>query len=166
MDEKTLFSRHLEEVLANNDIQVKISNKEKLFEAYSKLQELKVHSYFELNEFDKFDEIDKEQKNIVTNYLNEGNITFITRNDEVLVTPSAKEPGSYQITYFDEKGAKSDSQQENLEDTVDYLFMNNILPINKNELEYLTQDGLRNMQQPSDAEHKRQFYMQQKTLER
>lgn len=162
---KTEYAVHLEKVLKDHEIEIKIDSKESLKEGYSHLQDIAIHYLFEMDDSTAYDNITKEQEDIIERHLIEGNQLFFSARNEVLVTPSAKEQGSYQITYFDEKGAISDVQRETLTETVTYIRSNGLVPLPKEQAEYLTFEGVQKMMQPTDRQ-RQQMIMKQQSLER
>lgn len=165
-ENKTEYIHQLEITLKENGFETTIDSKESMKEAYNHLQDLIVESFYEQNELDKFTEYETKQKTNLFNLLKNGHTTFLSVDNEVLVTPSAKEPGKRQITYFDRFGAKSDSQQDNLELTVTYLIENRILPIHKEWLEYLKPEGVRNMNQENTLQQRNVQILRKQALER
>lgn len=166
---KTEYATHLEKVLKDHDIEIEIDSKESLKKGYSHLLDLSVYYFYEADDSTAYKDISKEQEGIIERYLQEGNQLFVSSRNEVLVTPSAKEQGSYQVTYFDEKGAVSDSQQETLAETVSYIRQNGILPLPKEQAEYLNFEGVQRMTQPTERQQmqqRQQILLKQRSMER
>lgn len=165
-ENKTEYIHQLVITLKENGFKTTIDSKESMKEAYNHMQDLIVDSFYEQNEFDKFTEYEAKQKTNLSKLLKNGHTAFLSVDNEVLVTPSAKELGKHQITYFDRFGAKSDSQQDNLEMTVTYLIDNRILPINKEWLEYLKPEGVRNMNKENALQERNVQLLRKQALER
>ncbi len=168
-EEKNSFINHLENFLLKHNINTNINSKEKLKDGQSSFQDLIIHYFYETDDtaiYEDFDNFQDEQNAIIHKYIIEGNSLFLSGNNEVLVTPSSKNKGSYQLTYFDQTGAISDSQQESLESTLSYLKENNILPLNEEMAEFVTTEGVKKMNQPFNNIQKKQHLLRKIALER
>uniref|UniRef100_UPI00344CFA4F hypothetical protein n=1 Tax=Carnobacterium sp. TaxID=48221 RepID=UPI00344CFA4F len=160
------YITHLEKVLKEHDIEFEINSVDSLREGYKHYQDIAIYYFYESDNPDHFEKYENEQKRLLHKHIEDGNQFFISNKNEVLVTPSAKNKGSYQITYFDKKGAISDSNKPDIDGTVDYLIRNAILPIDKNLAEILTTDSVQKMTQKNDYKYIQKQLLRQTTIER
>lgn len=131
------FQNQLEEILLENHHNYKIDSKSSLKEALSKLNDISIDMYFGNGTFQQAELIENKIRNLLKQEVQKGTSCFLSIDNEVLISPSAKKNGYYQITYFDQKGPISDSQQPSLEKTVEYMSLNNIFPLKEEYVEYL-----------------------------
>lgn len=131
------FKGFLEGFLYKCGRQHNIDSKEDYKSALSSFNDICVDLYFGKDTFTEAEAVDNRVMGWIKEELSKEESVFISGNNEVLVTPSAKKPGYYQITTFDSKGAISDSQQPNIDKVLDYMFQNNIYPFKKEYAEHI-----------------------------
>lgn len=124
-----------------NGKNIEIKNKEDLLKA----QEVYSNHYVNLAFSDEdilgsLEAMDKQTDDLLEKHIQSGESSlFLSGRNEVVVSPSAKNPGKYQITFFDEKGAVSDNQRETIEEVLKELKGNHCIPLRKDFAEFVSE---------------------------
>src|SRR5699024_5169700 len=116
-----------------------IKNKKELLKARSDYSNYYVKLAFsDLDHSKTLEAMDNQIEGFLIKHIQSGESSlFLSGNNEVIVSPSAKKPGEYQITFFDEKGALSDSQRETIEEVLEVLKESGCVPLRKEFSEFV-----------------------------
>ncbi|MDN6409160.1 MAG: JAB domain-containing protein [Tetragenococcus halophilus] len=140
-DDKTSssYENYLKDVLKKIGHEVTISNKSELLHAHNLLAGSYIDMvYDEEQGFNKIEEIDLERKSLFTRHLESRSASLFSNGvSEVIVSPSAKKEGMYQLTYFDKYGASMDSLRSSKEECVRELQSNHLVPLRKDFAEFV-----------------------------
>lgn len=147
------YSTFLENILNKFGIEITIDSKESLLEAHQRYLQLSFEQFYEHDNFEEFNRYQQLQKQMITYLVKDDHTVFLSGENEVLLTQSAKEDDKYQITFFDQRGAMSDKILDSLDGSINYLIENNIIPMKEEYVEFLSNQGVLRMTQQNN-EHK------------
>lgn len=133
-----LYENYLTQI---NGINMEIKNKEDLLKAQEEYSNHYVKVAFSDEDFlESLEAMDKQTDDLLEKHVQSGESSlFLSGRNEVIVSPSAKNPGEYQITFFDKKGAVSDNQRETIEEVLKELKGNHCIPLRKEFAEFVVE---------------------------
>lgn len=132
------YENYLLNVLKEDNL---IDTKQDLLELQSRFSDFDVQLAFsDEDHLETLKQMDDKTDELLKEHLqNSASSLFISGRNEVVVSPSAKLPGDYQITFFDEYGALSDNQRKTIEEVVRELKMNHCIPLRTGFSEFVVE---------------------------
>lgn len=125
------YEGNLIKILLVNGITTEITDKQSLQRAQSLYSDLYVDLAFSAKDNEQLIVTMERQlnKSIKEYLMNNETSLFVSANQEIIVSPSAKKPGSFQLSFFDKNGPIMDLERDTKEEVFKELKVNFCTPL-------------------------------------